>query len=1172
MTDKTKYPPKDKKVSPEDLEKTTQVDLRKLDQGFEETQIIKAPPIEEEEAILYPPKEEPVAISPKPQKETAAEKKEKAPWLQRLAESIPPEAEVPQSKWVKITEFAVGILLLFALFDASIEGLAVASPLSMLTVAATLACLLINVFFVFKRGNFHVGVEASVLALMGLITYSTWKYGSVDSEVFTLFKHSPAELFNFIFLLIYLTVLGIILSRSRISLGFRVLLSFLIVYGSLGLFENLFRGVSSLRVWNLEDTLLGSELWKWVPKYYLRPTLFSLWGVLPFLALFFLFFKKSPNAEPQGGFFRRNIFVFSLLILSLVLGHVVLLNHHLPNFFSFLTRSSLGVGETRAFTPQSGEGGYEIEITTSNLSTEKNNDLAAQYRMAAIFTPSKEGKKNISLVVRNFGGQIVPFLKANDLTLLQEQVAQKPIRIHFREDEVLKQKTVAVLIDRSSSMVSAIPFIQRGVKDLFGITNSKENFLLASFSDQARAQWIKNSAELQKQLISLSAQGGSNLSNALEITLKTLESAKGDQAILLIAPSEASLSEDLQAKISTRFKSSHIKLYLLSLGNLSPSSPLKSLAEGSGGKVLVVFDVQNLSSALLGSFADAFGEYQISYEGQSFAPKLKITFPGENSEVYQETALNLKILNAPDVRVKTARLYIDSKPIQELPVQGLSEVVFTLNPKQLPRGPRLFKASVITEDGKEYSEQIKLNLTEENEFRFIRPLNGDAVSGQMNLEVYFKSHSQNSLVSVDFLVDGQKVSQVSSEPYLYTWDTSSLSGEHLVQAVANFGDGSTQTEQVKVNVVAGFSVKLLSPSVGEFLSNLTDMEADVSHGLSEIVSKVEFLADGELLGEVTQAPYKYLWDNADLPIGRHVLQVRAYSTSNLVSSDAVVVNIGTGTLSILLAGVTPGPEALGAPSYLSPDSIEWVLDASSSMNGPLEGIRKIDLVRQAMSQILSKIPSSTQVAYRWFGSESSATHHDCKDSTVAYPLQPVNSGKINSVLNQVEAKGLTPLGFAFDKLRSDLKKASGSRVVVLLTDGFENCGGDPVGQLERWKKEKLNTKLYVVGLDLDGTRDEIELKRLASMMGGQYYPVHNQKELLFALDEMVKVTYRVLDYKDREITQRPIGSPSLALRTGEYRVEVDLEPPLVKEKVLVNNGVEKKLVLKKVGNTFSLEE
>jgi hypothetical protein len=1064
-------------------------------------------------------------------------------------------------------EFLIGVFLLLIILDAGIEGLAVGSPLSATIFAVLVLCVAANVIFIFKRGNFHVGVETTACAFIALVGYTTWRYGSIDTGAFSLLKHPPAVLFNFIFLAVYLFALGALLLQKGRSLAIRLALSVLVIYGLSGIVENLFQGILHSQVWNLEDTLLGTQLWKWMPLYYLRPTLFSFWILLPLLIFTFLFSKGVKAEGVPTGRLGQHGFMVLLLLFAFFLGSVILQNNRIPNFLSLLTTPSLGVGQTTAANASGGSQSYNIEVATYNLNSERTNDLALPYRMAAYFSPSPDGKRNISLNVRSVGGHVVPFLNSKDLLVFQDDAVQRPIRIKFRPEQLLAPKDIVVMIDRSSTMAPQMGFVQSAVRDWYDLTNSRERTHLASFADDVKGIWIPNRSELSKQISALLGQGTRNLDGAFTRVLKTLdENPKSQKAIFLITAADAVAAEPTLSTVAGRLKAQKTRLYVLSLGAEQVPDSLKTLSESSGGKAFGIAKGQDLSPALIGSFADAFGEYQINYEGQSFIPKLQITSPEEGAEVLGDTPLVLKILNSQDVKLGSARLSMDGKVIQELPAQGQAQISFILSPAQLPKGAHTFKASVVAEDGKEYSKELKLTLRQELEFRFIRPLDGDVVSGPENLEVYFKPQAQNPLIRVDFMIDGQKVGEASSEPYLYTWDTQTQTGTHTLEAIGNFSDGSTKTDQIKVNVFQGFSLRIVSPSLGEFLSNVTEIEADVTHSLSDLVQKVEFFADGESLVEVNQPPFKYLWDNSGLSSGRHVIQARVTSSSNMTSTDAVIVNIGSGSLSVQLAEAGAGGSA-----SLSPDFIEWVLDASSSMNGELEGRKKIDLAKQAMSDILPKIPANTQVAYRWFGSQSPATHHDCKDSLLAYPMKPAESNKIVTQLGQVEARGLDPLGFTLEKVRADMKASFGSRVVVLITDGNDDCGGDPVGELERWKKEKLNAKLYVVGIDLEGTRAQTELKRLAEISGGQYFSVSSEKEMISALEDMVKVTYRILDYKDHEVAQRPVGAPALPLRTGEYRVELDVDPPLSK-KVLINNGVEKKLFLKKEGNSFSLDE
>lgn len=1173
----------------ENQKKGAETESKEMRAALDETLIFERPPLDEEDTDLHrlkkqkeieekekqeaekaKAKEKPIESVSKASGNVSAETshpktsdaKEKAKHLWKEFTSFTTLEAPPQSRSAKIIEFVAGLFLLLLLLDVCIEGLAAASPLVSVSVGVSSLCVLVNVYFIIRKGNFHAGLEWSAWSFLALLIYATWQYGSFDAGTFSLLKQSPAQIFNFVFLLVLALVLFLIFQNPRASFLSKIVLSVFVLYGAAGFIENLIAGILYKKIWNVEDTLYGTALWSWLPFFYLRPLVFCFWFLLPFLTLYFLFQKTKAVFKKQKVYGRESTLALGLVFLALILGNLLLFKNHFPSALGFVLPAEKGWGETRAWSYGSGlSEDYDVEVSSANAMNEKDNDSLPAYKMGALFSSMGDNKKNIQLSLRNQGGVLLPFLKSNDVWVFQEQVQQKPIKMKLRPDAFLQAKTLVVLIDKSSAMASWLPYVDKASRALFEMTNSRERMFFVPFSDKASVQFVKNTKEMQKVSASLFAQGNRNVSSALDKALELLKNASGEKAVFLVTSGET-LTEDLNAKYAPAFKNHQAKFYGVNLGEGLVDN-LRLLAETSRGKWLSVKNPQNLPFALRSLFSDVFGQYQISYEGQSFGPKFSILTPQNGDDIYQDSPLQVKIQNYQDVRLNGARLYVDGKLLQESAVQS-EDLVFGLSPAQLPKGSHVFKVALLGEGGKEFSQEVKLNISGEADFSFIRPLEGDVVSGQENIEVYYKNRKQNPIQKVEFLIDGQKMGEANAEPYLYTWDTQGLSGGHIIQAIATFADASTQSLQIKVNVVTDFGIRITSPSVGEFLNNLTEVEADVNHNLSEMIQKVEFWADGALLGEVSQAPYKYLWDNSDLATGRHLLQARVFASNNWVSTDAVLVNIGNGSLSVQL-GDSPG-------AYLAPDYIEWLVDASSSMNAEVGGVTKLDLVKQSIIDMLPKMPAQTQIALRSYGASAGANHRDCRDSSILYPVKNLDPQKLSGVLNQIEAQGMSPLSYALEKIKTDLKSAYGTRVVILLTDGFDNCGGDPVGQLERWKKEKLNIKLYILGLDIEGTRAETELKRLVSIVGGQYYPVKTQKEIMEAFEEMVKVTYRVFDYKNREVIQKPIGSAGVLLRTGEYRVDVDLEPPLSKEKVLIQNGVERKLLIRKDGTSYTFSE
>ncbi|MBL7684738.1 MAG: hypothetical protein JNK65_01745 [Deltaproteobacteria bacterium] len=118
----------------------------------------------------------------------------------------------------------------------------------------------------------------------------------------------------------------------------------------------------------------------------------------------------------------------------------------------------------------------------------------------------------------------------------------------------------------------------------------------------------------------------------------------------------------------------------------------------------------------------------------------------------------------------------------------------------------------------------------------------------------------------------------------------------------------------------------------------------------------------------------------------------------------------------------------------------------------------------------------------------------------------------------------------------------------------------------------MNLKLYVLGINVTNSRDVIELKRIADAAGGDYYPIASSEEFMEVVEEITKINFSVYDYKGKRLLRQAVGAPAVSLRTGEYKLEVGVEPPIVKEKLTISNGVEKKFFINKGSEGLILKE
>ena len=143
-----------------------------------------------------------------------------------------------------------------------------------------------------------------------------------------------------------------------------------------------------------------------------------------------------------------------------------------------------------------------------------------------------------------------------------------------------------------------------------------------------------------------------------------------------------------------------------------------------------------------------------------------------------------------------------------------------------------------------------------------------------------------------------------------------------------------------------------------------------------------------------------------------------------------------GKITVALAA---GTKASGA--------IEIILDASGSMLQKLGGERRIDIAKKTLTKLTSStIPAGTPFAFRVFGREVDSCQTD-----LDVPVGPLNPAAVAQRIAALVAKNgaKTPIGASLDKAADDLKSVTGEKLIVLVTDGEETCGGDPAAAIER---------------------------------------------------------------------------------------------------------------------------
>jgi len=192
--------------------------------------------------------------------------------------------------------------------------------------------------------------------------------------------------------------------------------------------------------------------------------------------------------------------------------------------------------------------------------------------------------------------------------------------------------------------------------------------------------------------------------------------------------------------------------------------------------------------------------------------------------------------------------------------------------------------------------------------------------------------------------------------------------------------------------------------------------------------------------------------------------------------------------------------------------LNLVIDASGSMNGKVEGSKtKMQSAKEAANSVIDSLPSDSRVGLRTYGSEYPESAKNCTDMRQLVPISALDKTRLKNEVNALTAKGWTPIEASLRKAYDDFPSSGeAERVIVLVSDGEETCGGDPCAAAKDLEAKGVKLTVNTIGFSVD-TKTREQLKCIANATGGTYSDANNTAELTSGLS---KATEKVRDFID----------------------------------------------------------
>jgi len=251
------------------------------------------------------------------------------------------------------------------------------------------------------------------------------------------------------------------------------------------------------------------------------------------------------------------------------------------------------------------------------------------------------------------------------------------------------------------------------------------------------------------------------------------------------------------------------------------------------------------------------------------------------------------------------------------------------------------------------------------------------------------------------------------------------------------------------------------------------------------------------------------------------------------------------------------------------------------MYGRWQSDQKINIARDILSKLLDSLKTmeNLEVALRVYGHQHNYPPQVCTDTRLEVPFAKDNYGRIKNRLSSIVPKGTSPIAHSLELTAKDFPPCDNCRnIVVLITDGIEECGGDPCEVSSKLQKEGVIMKPFIVGIGrsfeeafncvgeyFDAANESQFEQALEIVISRVMNPTTSQVNLLDAFGKPTETNINMTFYDNLSgkikynfiHTMNSMGLPDTLYVDPllTYDIVVHTIPPVIADSVMLNSGI-----------------